>query len=158
LVCSTLCTGAWRRALVVPCLWALALGAATIAPAARAAGPRQPTQAPNDTVIDGPSSDVQSLNGMSMARDGTGALVYLKDVLGVPHVFVSRLTGGVFGPPVQADAGLVGASSQPVIAAGQGGLLLGAQVPGGGRKRGRGVCRGMVRRARQGHRGGQKPE
>jgi len=131
LVCSTLCTGAWRRALVVPCLWALALGAATIAPAARAAGPRQPTQAPNDTVIDGPSSDVQSLNGMSMARDGTGALVYLKDVLGVPHVFVSRLTGGVFGPPVQADAGLVGASSQPVIAAGQGGLLLVAFVNGG---------------------------
>jgi hypothetical protein len=31
---------------------------------------------------------------MSIARDGTGALVYLKDVLGVPHVFVSRLAGG----------------------------------------------------------------
>jgi hypothetical protein len=68
---------------------------------------------------------------MSMARDGTGALVYLKDVLGVPHVFVSRLAGGVFTAPVQADPGLLGASSQPVIASGPGGLLLLAFVNGG---------------------------
>ena len=68
---------------------------------------------------------------MSMARDGTGALVYLKDVLGVPHVFVSRLAGGAFTAPVQADPGLLGASSQPVIASGPGGLLLLAFVNGG---------------------------
>ena len=68
---------------------------------------------------------------MSMARDGTGALVYLKDVLGVPHVFVSRLAGGVFTAPVQADPGLLGASSKPVIASGPGGLLLLAFVNGG---------------------------
>ncbi len=66
-----------------------------------------------------------------MARDGTGALVYLKDVLGVPHVFVSRLAGGVFTAPVQADPGLLGPSSQPVIASGPGGLLLVAFVNGG---------------------------
>jgi hypothetical protein len=82
-------------------------------------------------MIDGPSTAIQSLNGMSMARDGTGALVYLKDVLGVPHVFVSRLTGGVFTAPVQVDPGLMGASSQPVIASGQGGLLLVAFMNGG---------------------------
>jgi hypothetical protein len=98
---------------------------------ARAAKSRSPTQAPNDTIIDGPSADIQSLNGMSIARDGTGALVYLKDVLGVPRVFVSRLSGGAFGPAVQADAGLVGASSQPVVASGPGGLLLVAFVNGG---------------------------
>ncbi|MGZ4167633.1 MAG: hypothetical protein ACXVSA_12990 [Solirubrobacteraceae bacterium] len=97
---------------------------------ARAAGPRSPTLAPSDAVIDGPTSDIQSLNGMSMARDGTGALVYLKDILGVPHVFVSRMAGGAFQAPVQADAGLVGASSQPVIASGQNGLLLVAFVNG----------------------------
>jgi hypothetical protein len=101
---------------------ALAVGAA--AAAANAAGPRSPTPAPTDALIDGPSTDIQSLNGMSMARDGTGALVYLKDVLGVPHVFVSRLTGGGFTAAVQADPGLMGASSEPVIAAGPGGLLL----------------------------------
>ena len=131
LVRSTLCTGAWRRAQVVLCLYALALGAAVIAPTAHAAGRRSPTQAPTDAVIDGPSADIQSLNAMSISRDGTGALVYLKDVLGVPHVFVSRLAGGVFAPPIQADAGLIGASSQPVIASGQGGLLLVGFVNGG---------------------------
>jgi hypothetical protein len=128
---STLCTGAWRRALVVLCLCALVAGIAGAPSPARAARSRSPTLAPNDAVIDGPSADIQSLNGMSMSRDGTGALVYLKDVLGVPHVFVSRLSGGVFGPAVQADAGLVGASSQPVIASGQGGLVLVAFVNGG---------------------------
>ncbi|MFL5861963.1 MAG: hypothetical protein ACJ780_14480 [Solirubrobacteraceae bacterium] len=82
-------------------------------------------------MIDGPSADIQSLDGLSIARDGTGALVYVKDVLGVAHVFVSRLAGGGFQPPVQADAGLLGASSEPVIAAGQNGLALIAFVNGG---------------------------
>ncbi len=59
-----------------------------------------------------------------MARDGTGGLVYLKQVAGVPHVFVSVLAGGVFQAPVEIDSTLPGASSQPVIAAGNGGLLL----------------------------------
>jgi len=126
---SSLCTGAWRRALVLLCLSALAIGAWT-APA-HAATPRSPTLGPSDAVIDGASANIQSLNGMSMARDGTGALVYLKNVLGVPHVFVSRLAGGVFTAPVQVDAGLMGASSQPVIASGQGGLLVAAFVNGG---------------------------
>jgi len=37
---------------------------------------------------------------MAVARDGTGGLVYLKDVAGVPHVFVSQLLGGVFSAPM----------------------------------------------------------
>jgi hypothetical protein len=106
-------------------------GAAS-ATSAQAARGRSPTQAPGDTVIDGPSADIVGLDGMSIARDGTGGVVYVKDVLGIPHVFVSRLTGGVFGPPVQVDAGLAGTSSQPVLAAGQGGLLLVAFINGGG--------------------------
>jgi hypothetical protein len=81
--------------------------------------------------IDGPSSDILGLSGMSVARDGTGGVVYLKQVVGVPHVFVSRLVGGVFQPPEQVDVGLLGASSQPVVAAGNGGLLLVAFVNGG---------------------------
>jgi hypothetical protein len=39
-------------------------------------------------------------------------------------VFVSLLVGGAFQAPVQVDSGLSGASSQPVIAAANGGLLL----------------------------------
>lgn len=83
------------------------------------------------TVIDGPSPAIQSLGGMSIARDGTGGLVYVKTVGGIAHVFVSALIGGQFQPPQQVDAPLAGASSQPVIAAGNGGVLLIAFINGG---------------------------
>jgi hypothetical protein len=91
---------------------------------ATAATRRTPTLSPTNVVVDGPSADITSLNGLSVARDGAGALVYVRNVGGVSHVFVSRLLGGSFQPPQQVDAGLSAASSQPVIAAGQGGLLL----------------------------------
>jgi len=71
-------------------------------------------------VIDGPSAAITGLNGLSVARDGSGGLVYVK----AGHVFVSVLAGGQFQPPVELDAGLPPASSQPVIAAGNGGVLL----------------------------------
>jgi hypothetical protein len=129
---SPLCTGAWRRARVALCLPACAFAAAAaLAGPAGAARSREPALAPGDTVIDGPSSDIVSLNAMSIARDGGGALVYAKSVAGVAHVFVSRVAAGVFGPPVQVDAGLVGPSSQPVLAAGQNGLLLVAFINAG---------------------------
>jgi hypothetical protein len=91
------------------------LPAVLIAPAARA----QPSPAP-PTVIDGPSAAITSLNGLSVARDGTGGLIYVK----AAHVFVSALAGGQFQTPVELDAGLPAGSSQPVIAAGNGGVLL----------------------------------
>jgi hypothetical protein len=91
----------------------------------------QPSPAP-PVVIDGPSSAIQSLGGMSVARDGTGGLIYLKTVGGVPKVFLSVLSGGQFQTPVQLDAGLGGASSQPVIAAGNGGVLLIGFINAGG--------------------------
>ena len=77
-------------------------------------------------VIDGPSSAISRPSGLglSIARDGTGGLVYLKAVGGTTHVFVSRLAGGLFEPPVEVDSALSGGSSQPVIAAGNGGVLL----------------------------------
>ena len=128
---STLCTGAWRRALVVLCLSALASRPrrrARRAPPGRAAR----RLAPNDAVIDGPSADIRSLNGMSMARDGTGALVYLKDDPGRPARV--RLAPGrrrVPGPACRSTPASLGASSQPVIASGPGGLLLVAFINGG---------------------------
>ena len=110
-------------------LLALGLMAALLATAsATAAIRRTPTLSPANVVVDGPSSDIRSLNGLSIARDGTGALIYVKHVDGVAHVFVSRLLGGSFQPPQQVDTGLSTASSQPVLAAGQGGLLLAAFV------------------------------
>jgi hypothetical protein len=91
-----------------------------IGPAAAGA---QPAPAP-PRALAGPSSQVTSLNGLSIARDGTGGLVYLAGPTGAQHVYVSRLVGGVFQAPRQVDAGLSGTSSQPVIAAGNGGMLL----------------------------------
>ncbi len=110
---------------------ALVLSLAAWAQAARAARSRIPTQAPADAVIDGPGAPIVSLDGLSIARDGTGGLVYLKDVGGAAHVFVSILSGGDFQAPVQVDTGLPGPSSQPVVAAGNGGVLLVAFINGG---------------------------
>ena len=90
----------------------------------------QPTPAP-PTVIDGPSAAITDLGGLSIARDGTGGLVYSKTVSGIPRVFVSALIGGQFQTPVQVDGALTGASSQPVIAAGNGGVLLVGFISGG---------------------------
>ncbi len=105
---------------------ALALGAALVltcpgvSAASTATGPKA---APPRTVA-GPGSQVTKLSGLSIARDGTGGLVYLGQSGGVEHVFVSRLTRGVFQPPEQVDAGLSGASSQPALAAGNTGVLV----------------------------------
>jgi hypothetical protein len=116
LLCALLLAGAEVAALAGP---------------AAAATRRSPTLAPANTVVDGPSADVTSLNGLAVARDGTGSLVYLKNVAGVAHVFVSGLRSGAFQAPVQVDSGLVGPSSQPVIAATNGGLTLVAFINAG---------------------------
>ena len=47
-------------------------------------------------------------------------------------MFVSRLLGGIFSPPQQIDPTLPGPSSQPVIAAGNGGVLIVAFINTGG--------------------------
>ncbi|MBV9804213.1 MAG: PKD domain-containing protein [Solirubrobacterales bacterium] len=83
-------------------------------------------------VIDGPSAAIDALGGLSVARDGTGGLVYLKTVGGAPHVFVSRLVSGQFQPAQQVDGVLPVGSSEPVIAAGNGGVLLVAFINNGG--------------------------
>lgn len=108
-------------AVLAVVLWAALAGSALA----------QPTPGPPE-VIDGPSGDISALGGMSVARDGTGGLVYLKSVGGSPRVFVSRLVGGQFQAPQQVDGGLAGDSSQPVIAAGNAGVLLVAFVNAGG--------------------------
>ena len=108
-------------------LLALAGSAGALTPPAAA---RSPAWAAPLTV-DGPSQDIIGLSGTSVARDGTGGVVYLKKVDGVQHVFVARLIGGVFQPPEQLDASFSAPSSQPVIAAGNGGLLVVAFINGG---------------------------
>lgn len=92
--------------------------------------------------IDGPSSDIQALGDLDLARDGTGALVYVKRIDGVDAVVVSRFVGGAFAPGERIDAGLAGSSSQPVVAAADAERLIIAFVNNG-------VVYGVVRPAGQ---------
>jgi PKD domain-containing protein len=82
--------------------------------------------------VDGPSADIQGLGDLEVARDGTGALAYVKRVGGVDHVFVSRLVDGAFQAPEQIDAALAGAGAQPAVAAADGGRIVVAFTSGGG--------------------------
>jgi hypothetical protein len=74
--------------------------------------------------IDGPSQDIAGFGGVAMAADGTGGLVYLKRVEGVPHVFVSRYVNHAWQPPIQVDVGQPFAAGWPRIGAASGGELV----------------------------------
>ncbi|HSD77676.1 MAG TPA: hypothetical protein VLA98_09735, partial [Solirubrobacteraceae bacterium] len=78
----------------------------------------------------GPNPTIQ-LGGVAVARQGTGAVVYVRQDAGADHVFVSRLADGAFQAPERLDAGLSAAASQPVIAAMDDGRLAVAFVSGG---------------------------
>ncbi|MEJ7798750.1 MAG: hypothetical protein WKF48_12845 [Solirubrobacteraceae bacterium] len=102
-------------------LWTLGLCAAAVL-AGICSAPAQARFFSGDPV-DGPSPDLRALGGLDLARDGTGALAYVRAVEGVDHVFVARFVAGVFEPVEQIDAGLSGASSQPVVGAADNGRL-----------------------------------
>src|SRR5215471_1285258 len=74
--------------------------------------------------IDGPSEDIVGFGGVAMAEDGTGGLVYVKRVEGVPHVFVSRYAGGRWQPPIRVDYEQPFAGGSPRIGAADGGELV----------------------------------
>jgi len=76
------------------------------------------------TTIDGPGEDIVGFGGVAMAEDGTGGLVYLKRVAGIPHVFVSRYREGHWSAPVRVDTGQSFAASWPRIGASNGGQLV----------------------------------
>lgn len=77
--------------------------------------------APTITTLDGPSADVRVAGGIDVAADGTGALVYLKSVGGVDHVFVSRLSGGVWSAPTDLTPNLNLSAREAKVAAYPGG-------------------------------------
>ena len=125
----------------VPMRRLLILTAALIAlPAATASAavfPGDPVAGP------GTGEEIQSLGDLDLARDGSGALTFVKRVEGVGQVLVSRFAGGVFAPPERIDAGLPGASSQPVVGASDGERLAAVFVN-------EGIVYGVVRPAGQG--------
>ena len=90
--------------------------------------------------IDGPSADIRALGDLDLARDGTGALTYVKRADGVDHIFVARFEGGVFTPGERIDPGLPTPGSQPVAGASDAGRTVVVFVSGG-------VVHGVVRTA-----------
>ena len=56
--------------------------------------------------VDGPAAEVESLGGVDLARDGTGAVVYIRRVDGVRHIFMSRFYGGSWRPAERVDVGM----------------------------------------------------
>ncbi len=81
--------------------------------------------------VDGPSADVVSVGDVDLAREGTGAVVYLRREGGEPHVFLTRIVGGAFSPPERVDVGVPGAATAATVAAGDGAQLVIAFVTGG---------------------------
>jgi hypothetical protein len=76
------------------------------------------------SVLDGPANDILELDGTAMAPDGSGGIVYRKNVAGVAHVFAVQFADGHWNSPVQVDGGDPYGASTPAIAAGDGGRLL----------------------------------
>jgi hypothetical protein len=76
------------------------------------------------SVLDGPANDILEVDGSAMARDGTGGIVYRKDVGGVAHVFAVPFANGRWGAPVEVDPEDAYGAGQPAIAAGEDGRLL----------------------------------
>ena len=108
-----------RRRTGSALLVVLACLALAVVRAAPAAGVILPA-----TTIDGPSQEIAGFGGVAMAEDGSGGVVYLKKVAGVPHVFVSRFVGGRWLAPIRVDADQPYAASWPRIGAADNGELV----------------------------------
>ena len=116
------------RPVPAPRRCALLASAAALALTAQAPAAQAGVFAPD--VIDGPSTEIVSAGDVDVARDGTGAVAYLKREAGVPHLYVSRLINGVFLAPERLDPALPAAADQPVVAASDGGRIAVAFVSG----------------------------
>jgi hypothetical protein len=79
----------------------------------------------------GPSPNVISLGGASLARDGSGAVAFLQRDLGAPHVFLARMRGRRPTAPVRVDVGQSGPSSSVRVAVADGGESVVTWINGG---------------------------
>lgn len=74
--------------------------------------------------IDGPSAEIVDVGDAAMAEDGSGGIVYLKQVDGRTHVFAAQFRDGAWRPPQRVDVGQSFDSSWARIGAGDDGRLL----------------------------------
>lgn len=105
----------------------------TLAAGAAAAGVSAPAHAgvfAGDPIV-GPSSDVERLADVDMARDGTGALAFLANEGGATRVFVSRFVNGAFIGAERVDAGVPAGVDGAAVAATNGGRVVAVFSAGG---------------------------
>lgn len=74
--------------------------------------------------IDGPSAEIVDVGDAAMSEDGSGGVVYLKQVGGRTHVFAAQFRDGAWRAPQRVDVGQSFDSSWARIGAGDGGRLL----------------------------------
>ena len=113
-------TAAWTtlgRGIAAACALAL------LAPIAPAMAQRTPGAFYLGQPVDGPSADVRALGGIDLARDGSGALAYVRRDGGEEHVFVSVIGAGVPQPAIRVDGGQPALVGRPAIAVGDGGRI-----------------------------------
>lgn len=75
-------------------------------------------------ILDGPNNEILDVEGAAMAADGSGGILYRKEVNGVAHLFVAPLVNGAWGAPVQVDGEDPYGAGQAAIGAAEGGRLL----------------------------------
>ncbi len=80
--------------------------------------------------VDGPNDSVLSVAGIDVARDGNGAIAYLRSDGGLPHAFIARLVNGAWRAPERADP-TTGAVSELKVTAGDGNRLAVAWIADG---------------------------
>ncbi len=103
---------------------AAACALVALAPVAPAAAQRTPGAFYPGQPVDGPSTDVRALGGVDMAKDGGGAVAYVRRDGGEDHAFVSVLSAGVPQPPQRIDPGQPPLVGRPAITASDGGQLV----------------------------------
>lgn len=76
------------------------------------------------TTLDGPSSAIGEFGGAAVSEDGSGGVVYTKQVEGVQHVFAAQYVDGGWRPPVRVDWQSPFGAQSPRVAAADGGWLV----------------------------------
>src|SRR4051794_10003175 len=82
--------------------------------------------------VDGPSNSIDTARpDVDVAPDDSASLVYLKNVGGTNHPFVSRFVNGAWGAPQRVDADSANAASGPRVAVANGGKVVVTYISGG---------------------------
>ncbi|MDA0136676.1 hypothetical protein [Solirubrobacter deserti] len=80
--------------------------------------------------LEGPSPDIVSVGNVDLARDGVGAVAYLRKDGGVTHAFVNRMVGGSWRGAERVDP-TTGEATEVLAAASEGNRLVVAWVADG---------------------------